>query len=65
MATASPSELLTIKDAAALLGVSEMTMRRGDRSGKFRARRHPLNGYRLYPFPALLRLRKEIGGTVK
>jgi excisionase family DNA binding protein len=41
-------ELLTVKDAAALLGVSPDTLRNWDRAGKLKAGRHPLNGYRLY-----------------
>jgi excisionase family DNA binding protein len=53
-------DLLTIKDAAELLGVCEMTLRRWDASGKFRARRHPLNGYRLYRRDDVMRLRRQI-----
>jgi excisionase family DNA binding protein len=41
-------ELLTIKAAADVLGVSEQTLRRWDRAGKLRPTRHPINGYRLY-----------------
>ena len=41
-------ELLTIKAAAGVLGVSEQTLRRWDRAGKLRPTRHPINGYRLY-----------------
>lgn len=41
-------ELLTIKAAADVLGVSEQTLRRWDRAGKLRPTRHPMNGYRLY-----------------
>jgi len=59
-ASAASSQLLTIKAAAELLGVCEMTLRRWDAAGKFRARRHPINGYRLYPRDQLLRLRKQI-----
>ena len=55
-----PSVNVTIKDAAVLLGVSEMTLRRWDAAGKFKARRHPINGYRLYPRDQLVRLRKQI-----
>jgi excisionase family DNA binding protein len=54
------SDLLTIKDAAELLGVCEMTLRRWDAAGKFKARRHPLNGYRLYRRQDVERLRKRI-----
>lgn len=42
-------EFLTVKEAAALLGVSCSTIRNWDRSGKVRALRHPINNYRLYP----------------
>lgn len=55
-------ELLTIKVAAELLGVCEMTLRRWDAAGKFRARRHPINGYRLYRRDDLLRLLRKIAG---
>jgi excisionase family DNA binding protein len=51
---------MTIKDAAALLGVSEMTLRRWDKAGKFRARRHPMNNYRFYRRDDVLSLRRRI-----
>ncbi len=60
--TANGGRLLTIKAAAEILGVSEMTLRRWDESGKFRARRHPLNGYRLYARADVMKLRKRIFG---
>jgi excisionase family DNA binding protein len=41
-------DFLQIREAAKVLGVSEQTLRNWDRSGKLRAQRHPLNGYRLY-----------------
>ena len=48
----SPSQPLkryyTVKQAASLLGVSPLTMRNWDNNGKLRARRNPLNNYRLY-----------------
>ena len=53
-------ELLTIKAAAEVLGVSEQTLRRWDKAGKLRARRHPMNGYRLYPRRQVLELRRRI-----
>jgi excisionase family DNA binding protein len=56
------SEILTIKDAAQLLGVSEPTLRRWDELGKFVARRHPINGYRLYDRTKVLAMRKKIFG---
>jgi DNA (cytosine-5)-methyltransferase 1 len=40
--------LLTVSEAAALLGISASTIRNWDRSGKLKAIRHPINNYRLY-----------------
>ena len=54
--------ILTIKEAARLLGVSEPTLRRWDELGKFPARRHPINGYRLYDRAKVLAMRKKIFG---
>lgn len=54
--------MVTIKDAAELLGVSEVTRRRWDDAGKFSAIRHPVNGYRLYPVRELERLKRAIEG---
>ena len=54
--------LVTIKEAAGVLGVSEVTLRRWDEAGKFPARRHPINGYRLYRLDTLARLRADIQG---
>ncbi len=53
-------DVLTIKETAALLGVSEVTLRRWDRSGKFSPHRHPCSGYRLYRKADVLRLRRRI-----
>jgi len=55
-------EIITIKEAARLLGVSEPTLRRWDEQGKFRARRHPINGYRLYDRDKVVAMRKKIYG---
>ena len=52
--------MLTIREVAHLLGVSLPTLRRWDAKGKFRARRHPINGYRMYSRREVLRLRDEI-----
>jgi hypothetical protein len=54
------ADRITIKDAAAILGVSEMTLRRWDKAGKFKARRHPINNYRFYRRDQVERLRKMI-----
>ena len=42
------SDYLTVGEAAIVLGVSKDTLRRWDRSGKLKSRRHPVTGYRLY-----------------
>jgi DNA-binding transcriptional MerR regulator len=56
-------DVITIKAAAQLLGVSEPTMRRWDETGKFVARRHPINGYRLYDRARVVAMRKKIFGN--
>ena len=53
-------DVLTIKEAAEVLGVSEVTLCRWDRSGKFSPHRHPVNGYRCYRRGDVLKLRKQI-----
>jgi excisionase family DNA binding protein len=48
---ASPPSLkdyLTVAEAAEFLGVTPTTLRRWDRKGKLRSKRHPINRYRLY-----------------
>jgi excisionase family DNA binding protein len=55
-------QVITIKEAALLLRVSEPTLRRWDEAGKFTARRHPINGYRLYDRAKVLAMRKKILG---
>lgn len=44
----SSKAYVTIKQAAEILGVTPLTLRNWDRSGKFPARRHPMNNYRVY-----------------
>lgn len=39
---------ITIKQAAKILGVSALTLRNWDNSGKFEASRHPISNYRVY-----------------
>jgi DNA-binding transcriptional MerR regulator len=41
-------KFITIKQAAAILGVSALTLRNWDNSGKFPAGRHPISNYRVY-----------------
>jgi DNA-binding transcriptional MerR regulator len=42
------------------LGVSPSTLRNWDRTGKVKAARHPVNGYRLYRRDELKRLMKKV-----
>jgi MerR family transcriptional regulator, copper efflux regulator len=55
-------DVLTISEAATVLGVSEVTLRRWDSAGKFVAHRHPVSGYRLYKRVEVLKLRRRIEG---
>ncbi len=50
----------SIKEAATILGVTPLTLRNWDRTGKFKAKRHPMNNYRVYPKSALERVIDDI-----
>ncbi|GAI00366.1 unnamed protein product [marine sediment metagenome] len=39
---------LTIKEVAKLLGVTPLTLRNWDKTGKLKAYRNPINNYRVY-----------------
>ena len=51
---------ITIKQAAKILGVSPLTLRNWDKSGKLKARRHPMNNYRVYKMEDLETVIQEI-----
>jgi excisionase family DNA binding protein len=55
----------TIKEAARLLGVSELTLRNWDKSGKFKAQRHPMNNYRVYKISAIEHIIRDIESGTK
>lgn len=56
----------SIKEAAEILGVSPLTLRNWDKSGKFPATRHPMNNYRVYKLSALEGIINDIeSGTSK
>ena len=56
----------SIKEASDILGVSPLTLRNWDKSGKFPAQRHPMNNYRVYKLSALEHIIQDIeGGTNK
>lgn len=54
------SDNVSIGEAAAILGVSEMTLRRWDKAGKFCPHRHPVNGYRVYQRATVMELPRQI-----
>jgi len=54
---------LTISKAARFLGVSPATLRNWDRTGKLKATRHPINGYRLYSTEQLCTLMAELDAS--
>ena len=56
---------LTVSEAADALGVSASTLRNWDRSGKLKATRHPINGYRLYRREDLDELIKPLRGSAR
>ena len=51
---------ITIKEASDILGVSPLTLRNWDNSGKFPATRHPMNNYRVYKIEDLEKLIDDI-----
>lgn len=50
----------SIKEAAEILGVSPLTLRNWDKSGKFPAARHPMNNYRVYKLSSLEKVIEDI-----
>jgi excisionase family DNA binding protein len=50
----------SIKEAAEILGVSALTLRNWDKSGKFPAQRHPMNNYRVYKLSILNKVIADI-----
>lgn len=58
-------KLISIKDAARMLGVSSLTLRNWDNNGKLPAFRHPMNNYRVYKVEDINKLIDNIGSSVK
>ena len=56
----SKKEFITIKDAAEILSVSRDTLRRWDKAGKLKTKRHPMNNFRIYDPAEVEALRKAI-----
>jgi excisionase family DNA binding protein len=53
-------EFITIKEAAEILSVSRDTLRRWDKAGKLKTKRHPMNNFRIYNPTEVEALRKAI-----
>lgn len=60
------NKFITIKQAAKILGVSPLTLRNWDNSGKFPAGRHPISNYRVYKVEdieeLIVRMGIKVGG---
>jgi excisionase family DNA binding protein len=54
------NKYLTIKEAASYLGVTPLTLRNWDKSGKLKASRHPMSNYRVYKTDDLEKVIKDI-----
>ena len=55
-------DYMTVMEAAKILGVNPETLRRWDRAGKLKAKRNPMNNYRLYSVKDIESLEKQIAG---
>ena len=59
------SNFLTIKQASKMLGVTPLTLRNWDKSGKLKASRNPMSNYRLYRREDIEKIVNDIeSGTV-
>lgn len=54
-------KFMTIKEAAEFLGVTPLTLRNWDKSGKLPTTRHPMSNYRIYKTEDLEKLMSDIG----
>jgi DNA-binding transcriptional MerR regulator len=54
------TKLIKISEAAKILGVSKLTLRNWDKSGKLVAFRHPINNYRVYRSEDIKNIIKQI-----
>ena len=53
-------QLVTVKQASKILGVTPLTLRNWDNNGKFPASRHPINNYRVYKLSDIEKLLTDI-----
>ncbi len=54
---------LTTKEAAETLGISPVTLRRWDQSGKLRTKRNPFNNYRMFDEQKIKSIAKKLNST--
>ena len=54
------SKYLSVSEAAEKLNVNSETLRRWDKSGKFKSSRHPINNYRVYSEEQVLSLVEDM-----
>ncbi|MEX2145282.1 MAG: MerR family transcriptional regulator [Candidatus Spechtbacterales bacterium] len=52
----------TVGEAAYILGVTPLTLRNWDGNGKLKAKRNPINNYRVYKQSDIERLLRKIDG---
>lgn len=57
--------LITIKEASLILGVCIQTLRKWDKIGKLKAKRHKDNNYRIYRFLEIERFIKKTDFKIK
>lgn len=60
MLTNDMEKYINVSQAAEILNVSPETLRRWDKSGKFKSSRHPINNYRVYSEGQVLDLVEEL-----
>lgn len=58
-------KLISIKEAAEMLGVSKLTLRNWDRDGKLCAFRNPISNYRVYNREDIEKLLEQIHSGAK
>lgn len=56
---------LTVSQAAEMLGVSALTLRNWDNQGKLKAKRNPINGYRIYESEELDKFLEQLQSGVE
>lgn len=57
------SDYMSVSEAAEFIGVTPLTLRNWDKSGKLKAARNPINGYRMYEKEALEKFLSQIQQT--